>query len=1694
MVKLYHIPFFCKFKILLIFSILALSTSAVWGQSAAFPYSIFIATQPGECYDDCRIIITIKDANGQEVVINPQTHNAQNLNLYPLYNVQYHYRNVSAGTNTQYDTVNNIQVTAGEYCIGVTAYVPDPNSSGDFLMVDTTLCNISVTANYEHLEASVLSMIARSNFETWDDNPREFCGLHCSFLCEDRGRIQLMLTKGKFPYHVTILDALMDTIREAVFFDRVQTGDDPTFADYLDYYTFDSLAWGDYRILVSDACGYSIWLTINIPNAEPYRYQQQARNAIECIDTVATFFMIYREASSLHDYELDYLDSVICYRFINPGGDTTQWYYPEYNMYDPYWQYIYDTLSQIPNHCPIYNDTIDFQLHDLCRDTIITKRFFYTGVYDLIEQVLPTGVDMDVTPDTCVIRTHSGIATQMYNYYGTPDWCYYCGWENWDDYYPQELPGRYYTCPLSYDVWSGVDSSLISHSESDDFSYLVAPVVFAVDTTIPVHITVTDARGCVLTSRDTVFVFDAEPAGDSPYPWVTWGIREDWGWNACCWDRYFNVREKEVDAEAFRKNQTIHLFESPVYNRFNFTAVCQNGEWTVTPENPDNIYTYAEFFIDEDGWYFTVRDSFCLAPGRYTFERISGCGRDTVSYVWDGEWRDSLAFNAPQQYDIRQVCDRLVVHPNNNNLITYYQWNIYPEEDNDEPYLYVDSFYWYGYHVIEGVVGGYNEWPDGNGDLVFTVPGRYIVETYSNTSCTYISRYDTLEYIPQYIDFDLGFAIICDYLSSTGNVLTHAIRGSDPYTYYLYNQPDLAGDMLGTSTTGYFYNVPMVEGQQLSVMVIDSCYNSFYINLTAASLSQSVLAWEFGNNTGQAHCEGDSVHIMSLPFSFQADYQWTGPNGFSSNSRVNDFVLPYNGESGWYVLEILNTGCSTTVSDSVFIEVIRAPRVTITGDSVVCPSGGVTLGFEVEGNGPVTFNVGHSGAPESGIDTFTVNPNSTYYHYYPILSENRFWAYNMADNTCAYDYLIDTTIVDIQNVFTTTSPTINTTDGTACYGNAATLRASSPISTPYVVCWYDNPQQEHLLKSDTIYTPGTQSFCQIEHLYSDSALYVTVSNADYCAGIYGTLYYTVNMQNGTTQMNPGESARLYDSGGNDENYGDNEHYTYGFSCTGADSMYVVINYVDIAMGDTLYIYSGCNVLPNFLVGILTYGSSLSHLTIPTSAVTFVFNSNWTNSRDGWSIDICTPLPMTEVYGHLSPTNYDTIMADLCPSPIPYHVEGFPDFNISQPIEYLIDTTLISGGTCETVVHLHLKVHATSSTAVHDTLMPCQLPIQWNGVTFSDFGTQSAVLTNAAGCDSTVTMTVHWAPPADSTVVHDTIVENQLPYHINGLTFNESGMQIATLTNQDGCDSIVTVHLFVHANVTAEADSVICDSELPLVWNGVTFTQSDTQSVVLLAHTGADSTLTMHLTVNPTSRTIFADTTCQGADYAGYGFTLSALETSIPGIRTLTRHHNNMFGCDSLVELILLVTPIITPSFYAEPDKALLSEAPYIQFTNTTDITDIAMMSYYWIWDFADGTTDTTTEYNNQHLYTQWGDFDVTLTLVVNDCSSEFFVPVIIEADLKFPNVITPNGDGINDVFAIEGLNIERKNRIVITDRWGKIMLSQDNYQTYFKDGVIYNPESGFGSADLSDGVYYYTFYYEGAVRTLQFNGSITVIH
>lgn len=1688
---------FGKMRLCIVAMAAFLLSCTAYAQTPAFPYNVSVSTIMGNCYDDCRILITMHDAAGNEVLVNPTTHNAQNTALYPLYNIQYHYRNVSAGANTHYDTLNDIQVTNGTYCIGVTAYVPVtlPDGTPDYAMVDTTLCNIEVTTNYNHLEASVLSGMARNRYEwSWDENDlQEFCGWRPAFDCADVGRIQLKLIKGKFPYRVIILDNNQDTIRQAVFNERQQSGVDSMFADFRDFYTFDQMPVGNYSIKVSDSCDYSLWLSIEIPSADPNYFGRGAWNNVDCADSnVVRFYLTKNSNTELRDYCIPYFDSILQYRFINPGGDTTAWFPHVGNIWDPYWLYIQDTITQMNNYCPLYNDSIRFQIRDLCHDTIYSSVFLYTKDFSFVDEVYPSTFDMVTTPDTCLIHALSGLSTQTYNYYGYPWGCYGCGSENDDTGWMTEIPGRYYTCPLSYDVYSAIDSSLISHAESDDFSWLAAPVTFTVDTTIPVHIAVTDARGCELISRDTVFVFNVANAGDISYPYETHSLLDDWGWNGCCWDRYLYIRQI-IDAETYRQNMTVHLIESPLYNRFNFTAVRENGEWSFTADDTANHHTYIEVWSDNSNWQLTVRDSVCLAPGRYTFAVTSSCGTDLVSYTFtDPYYIDSFAFDVLPQYDMEQVCDRLIVTPHSSVLNRYVQ-NIIDTIDNNEPIIDVYTDYWYDMHVVDGVAGGYSEWRDGNGNFVFTIPGRYVIETYCWESCTGITHYDTIDFVPQYIDFDQGYAIVCDNLSNTGFVSVHAYNGRDPYTYYLYDQSDLSGNLVGTSSTGNFPIIPMTVGQQLSVMAEDSCHNSFYINLTATPINQSALAWEFGDFQNDGHCEGDSVFLAALPFLFNVSYQWYGPNGFSSTDRVNSLYLPYGSESGYYTLEIFNTGCATQVKDSVYIAVIPAPTVTILSDTTVCSGDGVTLAFQTQGTGTVHYDIVHSGAPTSGYDSFTAASGATTYHTYPIESDNVFWAANIYDNRCTYNHIIDTVTVSLYNPATTSPVSPNTTDGYACYNHTASLKASSTLQPPYYVHWYLNEQQNPLLQCDTITNAANQSTFYVNNVTGDTTLYVTVSSAAQCPATYGTINHLVNMHNGTTLLNAGEGARFFDSGGELDNYGDNENLTHTFSCSSGNRIELTFNSVEIAIGDTLRVYAGTSTSSASPLATLTHNSSYNSLIINQSAVTFNFHSNWANNRSGWNIDLYTDLPMTAVSAHISPLNYDTVAAVVCASPTPFQSPYFPPLDISQAVEYLNDTLISSADGCQTNVHLHVVANPVSQTTLHDSLMPCQLPFVWNGVTFTDFSTKSVTFTNIYGCDSIVTMTLHWAPPIDSTDVYDTIVENQLPYTVNGATFTEAGTQTATLTNQDGCDSIVTTHLFVHANVTAEADSAICDNLLPFVWNGVTFTHSDTQTVVLTAHTGADSTLTMYLTVNPTHLTAFTDTVCQYAAYQNYGFSLSETETSLSGIITLSRTESNIFGCDSVTNLTLLIIPVITPNFYAEPDKAILSESPNIHFVNTTDISEIELMGYYWRWDFDDGTIDSTTEYNNEHLYTQWGDYTVTLTLVIDECESSFSVPVIIETDMEFPNVITPNGDGINDVFIIKDLNPERSNRLVIVDRWGKVVWDEKNYQTYMKDGMVYNADKGFGIGDVIEGVYYYTFYYEGAVRTIQFNGSITVI-
>lgn len=88
-----------------------------------------------------------------------------------------------------------------------------------------------------------------------------------------------------------------------------------------------------------------------------------------------------------------------------------------------------------------------------------------------------------------------------------------------------------------------------------------------------------------------------------------------------------------------------------------------------------------------------------------------------------------------------------------------------------------------------------------------------------------------------------------------------------------------------------------------------------------------------------------------------------------------------------------------------------------------------------------------------------------------------------------------------------------------------------------------------------------------------------------------------------------------------------------------------------------------------------------------------------------------------------------------------------------------------------------------------------------------------------------------------------------------------------------------------------------------------------------------------------------------------------------------------------------------------------------------------------------------------------GTYTVSAT---DECPRSVAMEVVVDAGCQviIPNVITPNGDGMNDRFHIDGI-AGRENFVQIWNRWGQEVFSASNYQ------------NNFFAKDLSDGTYFY---------------------
>ncbi len=170
------------------------------------------------------------------------------------------------------------------------------------------------------------------------------------------------------------------------------------------------------------------------------------------------------------------------------------------------------------------------------------------------------------------------------------------------------------------------------------------------------------------------------------------------------------------------------------------------------------------------------------------------------------------------------------------------------------------------------------------------------------------------------------------------------------------------------------------------------------------------------------------------------------------------------------------------------------------------------------------------------------------------------------------------------------------------------------------------------------------------------------------------------------------------------------------------------------------------------------------------------------------------------------------------------------------------------------------------------------------------------------------------------------------------------------------------------------------------------------------------------------------------------------------------------GCEAtLSKTIVEVSQSGSADFSSTPDfsENLALPNAEVQFT------DLSTNGVSWYWDFGDGTISN--QQNPLHRFKGEGEYSVSLSVTdQNGCVSfiQYGPYIVISPDLMIPNLLTPNDDGVNDVFRVQYAGNASFN-LEIFDRWGRSFFSSDSPQDGW-EGT--DPQGGNAAA----GVYFYS--------------------
>ncbi len=198
--------------------------------------------------------------------------------------------------------------------------------------------------------------------------------------------------------------------------------------------------------------------------------------------------------------------------------------------------------------------------------------------------------------------------------------------------------------------------------------------------------------------------------------------------------------------------------------------------------------------------------------------------------------------------------------------------------------------------------------------------------------------------------------------------------------------------------------------------------------------------------------------------------------------------------------------------------------------------------------------------------------------------------------------------------------------------------------------------------------------------------------------------------------------------------------------------------------------------------------------------------------------------------------------------------------------------------------------------------------------------------------------------------------------------------------------------------------------------------------------------------------------------------------------------NTANGCIS-TNSVIVEYGALNVGFTADPNSGF---APLnVIFTNTSQLGSSTSGTVYTSWSYGNGITYTSTATSasiatgglpgGSTIYQSAGSYTVVLYMQQitgqplppgfppNYCTGTATLVINVElpSQLTIPNVFTPNGDGVNDVFFLQTTNLTEIN-CLIYDRWGVKM-----YETTSVKGNIAWDGKNLSNKEVPDGTYFY---------------------